>query len=68
VVYLMLFGLMMRGVDNWAHLGGLAGGWITARILDPLTPERSDHVIIALGCLGLSVASVVASFAVGLPG
>jgi hypothetical protein len=30
-------------------------------ILDPLKPERIDHVIIALGCLLLSVLSILAS-------
>jgi rhomboid protease GluP len=64
---ILVFGFVMPGIDNWAHLGGLAGGWITARILDPLLPERGDHVVIALVCLGLSVASVVASVVVGLP-
>jgi rhomboid protease GluP len=65
---ILVFGFVMRGIDNWAHLGGLAGGWLTARILDPLTPERGDHVVIALVCLALSVASVAASVIVGLPG
>ena len=64
---LLVFGFAMPGIDNWAHLGGLAGGWVTARILDPLTPERGDHVVIALACLALSVASVAASLVVGLP-
>jgi hypothetical protein len=35
----MLFGLMVRGVDNWADLGGLLGEWVVARVLDPLTEE-----------------------------
>jgi membrane associated rhomboid family serine protease len=65
---LLVIGFVMQGIDNWAHLGGLAGGWVTARILDPLTPERGDHVLIALLCLALSVASVAASIVVGLPG
>jgi rhomboid protease GluP len=64
---LLVFGFAMPGIDNWAHLGGLAGGWITARILDPLLPERGDHVVIAVVCLALSLASVVASLVVGLP-
>jgi membrane associated rhomboid family serine protease len=67
-VGLVVIGFVLPGIDNWAHLGGLAGGWVTARILDPLTPERGDHVLIALLCLALSVASVAASIVVGLPG
>jgi rhomboid protease GluP len=65
---MLLFGFLVPGIDNWAHLGGLGGGWLTARILDPLMPERGDHMVIALCCLALSVAAVVASVVVGLPG
>jgi rhomboid protease GluP len=63
----VLFGFMMPGVDNWAHLGGYAGGYLAARFLDPLKPERGDHVLVALVCLLLSAASVVASVVTGLP-
>ena len=63
---MLLFGFVMPGVDNWAHLGGLAGGYVTARILDPLKPERGDHVIVAGICLLLSLASVLLSVAEGL--
>jgi rhomboid protease GluP len=35
----LVFGLLMRGVDNWAHIGGFIGGYLTGRLLDPLRPE-----------------------------
>lgn len=60
------FGFLFPGVDNWAHLGGFAGGWLAARWLDPLRPERTDHAVVALACLVLSAASIVASVALGL--
>lgn len=63
---MLFFGFVMPGVDNWAHLGGLAGGYATARVLDPLKPERGDHVLVALGCLVLSLLSIVASVVEGL--
>jgi rhomboid protease GluP len=62
----LVMGFVMPGVDNWAHLGGLAGGWIAARWLDPLTPERTDHVIVALACLLASLAAVVYSIVSGM--
>ena len=34
------FGFVMRGVDNFAHAGGFFGGYLAARVLDPLKPER----------------------------
>ncbi len=60
-VVMFIFGLVMPGVDNWAHAGGFVGGYAAARWLDPLRPERSQHVLLALGCLAATLASVVAS-------
>jgi membrane associated rhomboid family serine protease len=62
-----LFGIFMPGVDNYAHLGGFAGGYLTARWLDPLTSERVDHLIAALVCLALTAVAVVASVVLGIP-
>jgi rhomboid protease GluP len=58
---MLVFGFIMPGVDNWAHLGGLGGGWLAAKLLDPLKPERGDHMIAALVCLLLSLASILVS-------
>ena len=52
---LLIFGFIMPGVDNWAHLGGLGGGYLTAKLLDPLKPERGDHLLWPLGCLVVSL-------------
>jgi rhomboid protease GluP len=56
---MFLFGLFMRGVDNYAHAGGFLGGYLAARVLDPLKPERINHMVAALGCLALSMAAIV---------
>jgi rhomboid protease GluP len=56
-----LFGFIMPGIDNYAHLGGFGGGYLVGKMLDPLKPERIDHLVIAVGCLALSVLSVVVS-------
>ncbi len=58
---LFVFGIFMPGIDNWAHAGGFAGGYLASIWLDPLKPERSDHVIIALGCLAATLLAIVAS-------
>jgi rhomboid protease GluP len=63
----LAFGFFVPGIDNWAHIGGLAGGYLAARWLDPLLPERGDHVLIALFCLLLSAGAIIASVVVGLP-
>jgi rhomboid protease GluP len=56
-----LFGFIMPGVDNYAHGGGFVGGYLMGRLLDPLKPERVDHIVIALLCLGASLVSVLVS-------
>jgi rhomboid protease GluP len=63
---IFVFGLIMPGIDNYAHAGGFAGGYLAGRVLDPLKPERIDHMAIAVGCLALSLASIVASVLHGL--
>ena len=62
---LFIFGFIMPGIDNWAHLGGFVGGYLTAKFLDPLTPERLDHLIAALVCLGVTGIAIVFSIVVG---
>jgi membrane associated rhomboid family serine protease len=63
---LIFMGFFISGIDNYAHAGGFGGGYLAARVLDPLKPERIDHVAIAVGCLALSILSVVASVLRGL--
>jgi rhomboid protease GluP len=63
----LVFGLSMPGIDNWAHIGGFAGGYLVARLLDPLKPERTNHVAAAFVCLLLSAAAIVVSLVVPLP-
>jgi len=63
---LFVFGFIMPGIDNWAHLGGFAGGYITSRFLDPLRPERLDHLIVALVCLAVTGIALVFSIVHGL--
>lgn len=61
VVWLVL-GLVLRFMDNWAHLGGFAGGYLAARLLDPLRPEKPGHMLAALGCFLATVLSIAASW------
>jgi rhomboid protease GluP len=61
-----IFGFIIPHVDNWAHLGGFLGGYACAKWLDPLKPERGDHVVVAVLCLAASVAAVLASVVTGL--
>jgi len=58
--------LFLPGIDNYAHAGGFAGGYLVAAYLNPHHPERVQHVVIALLCLAASMLAVVASVLDGL--
>jgi rhomboid protease GluP len=63
---LFIIGFIMPGVDNLAHLGGFVGGYAASKFLDPLQPERLDHLITALICLVVTGVAVVFSIVDGL--
>jgi rhomboid protease GluP len=61
-----IFGFLMPGIDNYAHGGGFAGGYLAAKLLDPLKAERVDHLAIAVVCLAVSLLSILVSVVHGL--
>jgi rhomboid protease GluP len=63
---MFVFGLIMSGIDNYAHAGGFLGGYLAGRVLDPLQPERINHMVIALALLALSIVAILASVLHGL--
>jgi rhomboid protease GluP len=62
-----LFGLIMPGIDNQAHLGGFVGGYVAGRLLDPLKPERIDPMVTAVVCLVVTAVAIAASVVTALP-
>jgi len=54
-------GLILPGVDNYAHAGGFAGGYLVGMWLDPLRPERMDHLVGAAACLAATALAILAS-------
>jgi rhomboid protease GluP len=55
------------GVDNAAHLGGFIGGYLASMIMDPLKPERIDHIAAAVGCLMVTLAAIIYTVVSALP-
>ncbi len=68
-VVLFVFGLIMPGggIDNYAHAGGFAGGYAASLWLDPLKPEKMNHVLGAILCLVVTALSVLASLFIWIP-
>lgn len=65
-VTLFVFGLIMPGVDNYAHAGGFAGGYLTSAFFNPMTRERGDHLVAAIACLVATFAAIAVSIIHGL--
>ena len=65
VVSMIFFGLVVPGVDNFAHAGGFIGGYAASAFLNPLTRERGDHMIVALGCLAATFLAIAYSILTG---
>ena len=61
-----IFGLLMPGIDNYAHLGGFLGGYLMSSFMNPLTRERGDHLIMAFVCLLVSFLAIAYSIIHGL--
>jgi rhomboid protease GluP len=63
VVSIFVFGFLMSGIDNWAHFGGLASGFLLGKIFadhEPMNPAELKRA----QALGWSAAIVLlASFA-----
>jgi rhomboid protease GluP len=58
---LLMMGFLLPGIDNMAHIGGFASGYLIGRWLDPLRPEKLDHVLGAIACLAACAIAVLAS-------
>lgn len=58
---MFVYGLVMPGIDNYAHLGGFVGGYITSAFFNPLTREKGDHLLVAGILLVVTFAAIVAS-------
>jgi rhomboid protease GluP len=55
---IFLLGLVIPGVDNYAHAGGFLGGYALARWLNPFREERLDHFLGALVCMLITVGAI----------
>ena len=73
-ILLFIFGFMMSGVNNFAHLGGFIGGWIASRLLVSGTArgEGRAAILLALALLAFTAVafglSIYHNMALLLPG
>jgi rhomboid protease GluP len=62
VVSIFVFGFLMRGVDNWAHFGGLAAGFGLGKLFADREPVNASERDTANALGWLAAAVVVACF------
>ena len=62
VVSIFVFGFLMSGIDNWAHGGGLAAGFILGRIVGDHGPRTASEQRIAYALGWITAVIVVSSF------
>jgi len=63
-IIMFVFGFMMPGINNWAHAGGFAGGWITAEAMRSDSERRESPMVqvLALLLIALTAVGFVLSF------
>ena len=66
MIQAVIFGMLVPNIDNYAHLGGFAGGYFTSAFLNPMTRERGDHMLVAIACLVGTLLAIGASVMRGL--
>src|SRR5436190_1422772 len=66
-LFMGIMGFVFSGVDNGAHLGGFIGGYVASMVMDPLKPERIDHIAGAVAGLVVTLAAVVYTVISALP-
>ena len=63
-IILFVMGFVLPNVNNWAHAGGFAGGWVTAYAM-AFSDERRESPavqVLALALLGATVVGFALSF------
>ena len=63
-IIVFVMGFVMSSVNNWAHAGGFAGGWLAASVMRTTAEKREGRAAMVCGVLFalLTVAGVVLSF------
>ena len=61
---MFVMGFIMPSVNNWAHAGGFAGGWLTAQVMRIGKERRESNavLILAFALLVATLAGIVMSF------
>lgn len=59
-IFIVLFGFLVPGINNWAHIGGMLSGALYGFVLgyQERSREKFSHRLLAAGCLIVTVSSL----------
>ncbi|MGH9715376.1 MAG: rhomboid family intramembrane serine protease [Candidatus Acidiferrales bacterium] len=69
LIYILIFGLVMRGIDNYAHFGGLVVGFVLGKLMasrPPASTEERKRAYAMGWAAGLAVAASFAMVVLGI--
>ena len=66
LIYIAVWGLVFPGIDNWAHGGGFATGFVLGKLFADRPPQSPQEVRLAYALGWIAALAVVASFALAL--
>lgn len=66
LIYILVFGLVMHGIDNWAHAGGFVTGFILGKLMASRPPVSAEERKRAYAMGWAAGLVVVASFAMAV--
>ena len=63
-IVLFVFGFLMPGINNWAHAGGFAGGWVGAHLVGFIDEQRESTwvLLLALAFIAVTAVGIILSF------
>ncbi|HSR66328.1 MAG TPA: rhomboid family intramembrane serine protease [Acidobacteriota bacterium] len=61
-IFVAVLGLIIPGVDNWAHAGGFVAGYLLAGFYSKADRESQGELFLAIACIAAFVLSIVVSF------
>ena len=57
-IILGIFGFLMPGINNWAHGGGFAGGWVAAHLMGFIDERRESTALLITSLVLIAVTAV----------
>lgn len=61
-IFVAVMGIIIPGVDNWAHAGGFIAGYVLAGLYSRAQRESQGELFLAMACIAAFVLSIIVSY------